>query len=128
MYRLWPCMALLVLISMPALGQDPAKVDPKHVKVEFENEFVRVLRVRVGSHENVPMHEHPARVVVSLTDTDLRSTAENVKTAPIRMRAGETHWVPPLRHAAENLRGTPVELIEIELKGSKRTEPSKNRR
>jgi len=120
-------MALL-LISMPAaLGQDPAKVDPKHVKVEFENESVRVLRVRVGPHENIPMHEHPARVVVSLTDTDIRSTAANGKTAPIRMRAGETHWATPLRHAAENLHDTPVELIEIELKCSRRTGPSKNR-
>ena len=30
---------------------DPAKVDSKHYKVEFENDKVRVLRINYGAHE-----------------------------------------------------------------------------
>src|ERR1700720_3292244 len=31
---------------------DPLKTDPKHYSLEFENEWVRVLRVRYPPHEN----------------------------------------------------------------------------
>jgi hypothetical protein len=45
-----------------------------YVKVEFEKEFVRVQGIRLNPHEKIPMHEHPARAVVSLTNTDVTST------------------------------------------------------
>jgi hypothetical protein len=45
-----------------------------YVKVEFEKEFVRVHGIRLNPHEKIPMHEHPARAVVSLTNTDVAST------------------------------------------------------
>ena len=47
-------MACLAVLT--AKAQDPAKVDPKHVKVEFENAQVRVLRFTYGPHEKLPMH------------------------------------------------------------------------
>src|ERR1039458_1525999 len=37
---------------------DPVAVDPKHYKVEFENDQVRVLRARIGPHESTPVHKH----------------------------------------------------------------------
>lgn len=37
---------------------DPVKVDPKHYQVEFENDRVRVLRIRFGPHERSVMHGH----------------------------------------------------------------------
>jgi hypothetical protein len=43
-----------------AARTDPVRVDPKHYKVEFENEKVRVLRIKYGSHEKSVMHGHPA--------------------------------------------------------------------
>ena len=42
--------------------QDPVKVDPKHYKVEVENEKVRVLRVNYKAHEKSVMHSHPDNV------------------------------------------------------------------
>ncbi len=52
---------------------DPVKVDPKHYKVEFENDQVRVLRVQIGAKETAPMHEHVlSRVVAYLTDQNFR--------------------------------------------------------
>ena len=40
---------------------DPINVDPKHYKVEFENERVRVLRVSYGPGEKSVMHYNPTQ-------------------------------------------------------------------
>ena len=40
--------------------QDPVKADPEHYKVDFENDRVRVLRVRFGPHEKSIMQEQPS--------------------------------------------------------------------
>jgi quercetin dioxygenase-like cupin family protein len=60
--------------SRPQPGKDPVKVDPKHYKVEFEDEKVRVLRIKYGPHEKSVMHGHPASVSVFLTDAKARFT------------------------------------------------------
>jgi hypothetical protein len=39
-------------------------VDPKHYKVELENEQVRVLRINYGAHEKSVMHSHPNSVAI----------------------------------------------------------------
>ena len=41
----------VLLISGNSFAQDAAKVDPKHYKVEFENDEVRVLRITYGPGE-----------------------------------------------------------------------------
>ncbi len=53
--------------------QDPLKVDPKHYKVEFENDRVRVLRITYGPREKSVMHGHPATVAVFSTENRARS-------------------------------------------------------
>ena len=45
-------------------GQDPAIVDSRHYKVEFENEKVRVLRIKYGPGEKSVMHGHPPSVAM----------------------------------------------------------------
>src|SRR5437588_5303128 len=37
--------------TLPVIPFDPVRVDPKHYKVEFENDQVRVLRARYGPDE-----------------------------------------------------------------------------
>ena len=53
-------------------AQDPVKVDPKHYKVETDNEQVRVLRVNYKAHEKSVMHSHPDNVAVFLNDDTLQ--------------------------------------------------------
>ena len=67
-------VSLFALAAVPALAQDAVKVDPKHYKVEFENDQVRVLRITYGPHEKSVMHEHPANVAVFLTDGQASTT------------------------------------------------------
>ena len=97
---------------------DPVKVDPKHYKVEFENDQVRVVRVKVGAHESTPMHEHTLnRVTVTLTDLNYRVTSANGKVESIQRKAGEAAWGKASTHKEENLEGKPFELILVEVKG-----------
>src|SRR5437879_4979742 len=43
---------------------DPVKVDPKHYRVDFENDRVRVLRISYGPREKSVMHSHPDGMAV----------------------------------------------------------------
>ena len=54
------------VLAATATAQDPAKVDPKHYKVEFENSRVRVLHIQYGPHEKSVMHRHPDAVAIFL--------------------------------------------------------------
>jgi quercetin dioxygenase-like cupin family protein len=99
-------------------SMDPVKIDPKHYKVEFENDQVRVLRVRMGPHEVAPMHEHGLnRVNVFLTDQNFRVTTADGKVDTVQHKAGETIWGTPVKHKEENMSDSPFEVIAIEIKG-----------
>jgi uncharacterized RmlC-like cupin family protein len=98
-------------------SKDPVKIDPKHYKVEFENDQVRVVRVTVGAHETAPMHEHSLnRVTVFLTDQVNRVTGSDGKVDTVRHKAGDAAWATPVTHKEENLDDKPFEVIMVEVK------------
>ena len=83
---------------------DPAKVDPQHYKVAFENEHVRVLRIHYEAHDKGQTHEHILnRVVVYLNDQP------GAKADDVRMSGAA-------KHAEENASGQPADRIAVELK------------
>jgi len=83
---------------------DPLKVDPKHYKLELENDQVRVVRVRFGPHEKGVRHEHSLNhIVVYLNDQP-------------KGKAGEFRLAPPETHTEENPLDQAVERIAIDLK------------
>ena len=89
-------------IDMPS--NDPLKADPKHYSLEFENDQVRVLRVRFGPHEKGVMHEHKLpHIVVYLTDQ-------------AKGKAGEVRLDEAMTHTEENPLDHSVERIAIDLK------------
>jgi len=101
--------------TKPAL--DPLTVDPKDYHLEFENDQVRVIRVKFPPHHKVPMHEHMLnRVVVYLTDQDGKMTAADGKVDTAKHKAGEASWGGPVKHEEENLADHPFEAIVVELK------------
>jgi hypothetical protein len=95
----------------------PDPVDPKHHAVEFENDRVRVLRIRYGPGEKSVIHEHPASVAVFLTDSHTRCTYPNGKTVELLITAGHVQHFDAFEHDPENLGGTPFEVIAVEMKG-----------
>ncbi len=105
-----------VLVTKSAEAQDAVKVAPKHYKVEIENDQVRVLRISYGPHEKAAMHEHPASVAVFLTAGKGKFTYPDGKTEEISWEAGQTLWLPAVKHQPENLTDQPFELIQVEFK------------
>lgn len=82
----------------------------------MENAQVRVVRVHHNAHDRAPMHEHPAGVVVWLTDGHERLTLPDGKTQESHAEAGQVSWTTGTRHAVENLSDKPFEVILVELK------------
>jgi quercetin dioxygenase-like cupin family protein len=95
---------------------DPVKVDPKHYKVEFENDHVRVLRITYGPQEKSVMHYHPDGVVTYLTDGNIRMTTSDGKTIDQTGKAGQTTWTPAGAHLPQNIGDKKFEAILVELK------------
>lgn len=100
----------------PAFAQDPAKVDAKHYKVEFENDQVRVLRIKYGVKEKSVMHEHPGAVAVFLTDGHAQFTLPDGKTVDSPIKAGTAQFTAAGKHLPENLGDKPFELVLVEVK------------
>jgi quercetin dioxygenase-like cupin family protein len=107
----------IVALASTALAQDPVKVDLNHYKVEFENEKVRVLRVKVGPKEKSIMHEHPNAVAIFMTDVNGKFTFPDGTTQDVIRKAGDVLWTPAITHQPENMGDQPFEVILVELKG-----------
>lgn len=99
-------------------ARDTIKVDPKHYKLLFENDQVRVIRARYGPRESAPTHEHALpRVIVNLTRQAVRTTMPDGSTGEIRKSAGEvTYSAGGATHSEVNLLDQPFEVAVVELK------------
>jgi quercetin dioxygenase-like cupin family protein len=106
----------VILLSGSSFAQDATKVDPKHYKVEFENDQVRVLRIIYGPKEKSVMHEHPNAVAIFLTDINGKFTFPDGTTQENKPTAGMTLWTPAGKHLPENVGDKPFELILVEMK------------
>jgi beta-alanine degradation protein BauB len=93
--------------------REAARAGMPNFKVEFQNDAVSVLRIRMEAHEKTPMHDVSPRLVAWLTDAMLRETSPEGKVSEERYRAGQTIWVPARRHAGENLSDHPIEFLAI---------------
>jgi len=108
------------------LAQDPTKVEPRHYKLDFENDKVQVVSVHYGPHEKSGMHEHPGGVVVILTAAHLRFIDESGKTREVFSKPGEARWYPPFHHRVENLGDTAYDAVYVGIKGITASNGSKN--
>ena len=87
-----------------AIKKDGLTADPKHYKLEFENSQVRVLRLKLGPHEETPSVERSNNTVaVFLTDGD-------------NHKMGDAVWETPGSAKIENTGSAPLEVVLVELK------------
>src|SRR6266542_6919156 len=98
------------LVTTPALAQDPVKVDPKHYKVEFENDQVRVLRIHYGVGEKSVMHSHPDSVAVFLVDQTAKFTYPEGMSEKEAVKARQTRWGNATTHLPEKVGKGPIDL------------------
>ena len=90
--------------------------DPTHYKVEFENEYVKVLRVKYGPYEKSPMHSHGWLAGVHLTDAKARFTPKGGKGEIRDIKAGDVGLGESEIHTVENMTDKDWETILVEFK------------
>jgi quercetin dioxygenase-like cupin family protein len=103
------------MTAIPA-GEDSVKVDPKHYKVVFQNDRVRVLRIHYAPGEKSVMHAHPANVAVFLADGKSKFTLPDGSASVVDIKAGQVTWGDVQKHQPENVGDKPIEVILVELR------------
>ena len=96
--------------------EDPVQVDPKHYKVEFENDRVRVVRITYGPGEKSVMHSHPESISVFLTDAHAKFTYPDGRSEDLNANAGSVQHMDAFTHLPESTSKTAFEVILVELK------------
>jgi len=104
---------------------DPLRADPRHYTVDVENQWVRVIRERMGPRATMAMHQHPnpGAVIVFLTDRHNRLTTADGRTQELRNPADDLMWSPASGHRSENLTDSPFEAVQIEPRWPSGTRP-----
>lgn len=110
-------LASSALVAQPgAKFPDAVSADPAHYSVSFENELVRLLRVRYGPGERSVMHRHSANCAVFLTDQTFNFTLPDGETAPASVPSGALGCSDGNVHLPENIGPEAAEFIMVEFK------------
>lgn len=102
--------------SQAGRAPDAVAADSKHYTVEFENDIVRVLRVRLPAGESAPAHGHTAYCAIELTDSSLREGNGPASES----KAGQVFCGDALSHAPQNVGKGLAESIVVEFKNRQR--------
>lgn len=95
---------------------DAVTADRKHYSVEFENDIVRVLRVKLGAGESTPRHQHAAYCAIEISDSSLREPGGQVSNS----KAGQVFCGDGTSHSPTNVGNALAESIVVEFKGRQR--------
>ena len=106
----------VTVFSTTTIAEDGVVADPKHYTVEFENDKVRIIRIKYGPGEKSVMHTHGPNVAVFLTTNAVRFTSPNGTSVDVTSEAGGTQWADAEEHLPENLSDDPLEVVLVELK------------
>jgi hypothetical protein len=104
------------IISSDELPRDIVRVASSRVRVDFENDRTRVLRLTLLAGEAIPAHDDRAGVLVCIAGCRIRFSTPDGTTQDVELKAGETRWMPDARRVTLNLAGAPVEMLYIESK------------
>jgi quercetin dioxygenase-like cupin family protein len=96
---------------------DPLKVAPNLYRLEFENDQVRVLRVKLGARQRIAEHDHALpHLVVPLSDAKIELTKPDGSKSISEGKTSDVLFSAPGRHQEMNVLDQPVELILVDLK------------
>ena len=127
MNRLLSLVALGCWLAIAALAQDPLKVAPNNYKLEFENDWVKVVRVHYGANEKVVAHDHnpTAAAYVYLSDSGpvvfkhINLSYGAITRAAVKAGSFRVYKAVKEVHEVENPNDTPSDFLRVEFK----TEP-----
>ena len=122
--KLFIATIVLLLPVQTALADqhipDAVTADPEHYTVEFENDTIRILRIKYGPGETSSMHSHDANCAVFLKDGEMRMELPDGSSSIASANAtGTVNCTDAEAHLPTNVGDTAVELVLIEMKGRK---------
>ena len=97
-------------------GSDSTVVDPDHYTAEFENDAVRIVRIKYDAGEESVMHHHPDNVAVFLTDIMSQMTMPDGSTVEVSRTAGDAGFASAGEHLPKNVSESAQEIVLVELK------------
>ena len=96
---------------------DPLRVAPENFTLVFENNQVRVLRLKIAPRQSVPLHEYTlSHLVVCMADLNARVTSAEGTAEALQHKQGDFSWSGPSKQKMENLSDQPLEAAILELK------------
>jgi beta-alanine degradation protein BauB len=118
--------ALLALLPMIAFAEDSGAQDavqsqPQSYRVAFENDKVRVLEYNGRPGMGVcgtGMHSHPAHLTVLLSAGKVRVKTPDGKVEIHNDPIGAVFWSDAVTHEVENISGSNIRALLIELKAA----------
>lgn len=112
-----PLACALLFVCAGAAGQDPAAVGTGIYKCTLENPHTRVCEVTFAPGAKMPSHSHPAHVVYVIQPGTLRITDEATgKAEDHAFKAGDTVWMDPVKHHAQNVGSSTLKGVVIEFR------------
>ena len=103
-----------------ALG-DMVKMNPTMCKVELDNAYVRITRVKVPAHGMLKMHTHTSpTAVVYISGGRLKTVSDDGKVSDQDLVPGAAAVRAASKHSNENLSDKPSEAVVVELKTAAR--------
>jgi beta-alanine degradation protein BauB len=115
-------MMPLLAIMESANAQDAAKVQAQSYRIAFENDRLRVLDYNSRPTMGVcgsGMHSHPAHLTVLLSAGKVRIRTPDGKVDHVELPLGTVFWSEAETHEVENVGGSNLRSLIIELKTSR---------
>ncbi len=119
--------ALLALLPMLVITEDSSAQDavqsqPQNYRVAFENDKLRVLDYNGRPGMGVcgdGMHSHPAHLTVLLSTGKVRIKTPDGKVEVHSDPVGAVFWGNAVTHEVENISGSNIRSLLIELKSAR---------
>jgi quercetin dioxygenase-like cupin family protein len=98
------------------VSQDASMLDMNHSENIFENDYVRIIELKIPVEEGQPMHQGVNRLIYSLNSYTIKYTSDKMETKESTMEAGDAHWHTADEHAVENIGDTEAHYVIFEFK------------
>lgn len=98
--------------------RDALRMDPVHYGLEFANQSIRVLRLKLSPVEEDLMHYAEDALAVCLDQCDIELRQPDGSTAVIHLKTGQTHWIRAGMRSEKNAGSQPFEILFIEKSGA----------
>jgi hypothetical protein len=117
--------SLSVALATAVIGaQEPTVAAPKNYRLEFDNDYVRVIRASLAPRDHIPVHQHPTFPTVYVYLTDAGPTrfthitpSYTIERAPVRAGGVRYNRNPHEEtHVVDNLSDSASEYLRIEMK------------